>query len=231
MIHGENLTLSLNGTIVAAAKSCNLKFDQSLIEIASPVSGADTMYIPSKRGWSISTEGLCTTMVYMNSVLWNRSNQFSVAFFDADLKMVFNGDCYIKSIAISGAIGKIVTYSIDLQGSGSLAKSIIQKLSLVVGGYDIAKTDSQIARYKVYKTSNIRQFSLSKGEYFIKIVGNISSCYMLTASQFTEFSENGYCSYESEFSKNEFSLRLRSDSYIIFADYGIEIKVIVNPIA
>jgi len=229
MVHGENLTLSLNGTIVAAAKSCNLKFEQSLIEVASPVSGADTMYIPSKRGWSISTDGLCVTMEYMDSLLWKQSNKFSVAFFDADLKMVFRGDCYIKSMAISGSIGKIATYSIDLQGCGALSKDIIQKLSLVKGGYDIVWTNGLISYESVNRTSNIRQFSLDKGRYFIKIVGNISPCYILNEALFDRFVSGETIKYIAMIPK-EFSFYMGFKFYVMFADYGASINVIANPI-
>lgn len=230
MIHGENLTLSLNGTIIAAAKSCSLKFDQSLLEVASPVSGADTMYVPIKHGWSISTDGLCATMAYMNSLLWNRTTKYTIAFYDSGLRMTFTGDCYIKSIAISGSIGKIVTYSIELQGSGVLSNSM-QKLSLVKGGYDLVDNDADsIALRKVSRTSNVRQFSLSRGRYLIKIVGDIGPCYILPPEQYSKILSEGVCSYVSKSSNKEFSLYTGYDFYIMFADYGQGSRAIANPI-
>lgn len=230
MIHGENLTLSLNGTIIAAAKSCSLKFDQSLLEVASPVSGADMMYIPTKCGWSISTDGLCTTMEYMDSLLWKRTTKYTIAFCDSDLRMTFTGDCYIKSIAISGSIGKIVTYSIELQGSGVLSNNK-QKLSLVKGGYDLVDNGADsITLKQVSRTSSVRQFLLSKGKYLIKIVGNIGPCYILNSSGVSEILSEGNCPYVLKFSNKEFSLSLGYNFYIMFADYGIGIRAIANPI-
>lgn len=230
MIHGENLTLSLNGTIIAAAKSCSLKFEQSLLEVASPVSGADTMYVPTKHGWSISTDGLCATMAYMNSLLWNRTTKYTIAFCDSDLRMTFTGDCYIKSIAISGSIGKIVTYSIELQGSGVLSNNM-QKLSLVKGGYDLVDNGAEsIALKQVSRTSNVRQFLLSKGKYLIKIVGNIGPCYILNSSGVSEILSEGNCPYVLKFPNKEFSLSLGYSFYIMFADYGLGSRAIANPI-
>lgn len=230
MIHGENLTLSLNGTIIAAAKSCSLKFDQSLLEVASPVSGADMMYTPTKCGWSISTDGLCTTMKYMDSLLWKRTTKYTIAFCDSDLRMTFTGDCYIKSIAISGSIGKIVTYSIELQGSGVLSNNM-QKLSLVKGGYDLVDNGADsIALKQVSRTSNVRQFLLSKGKYLIKIVGNIGPCYILNSSGVSEILSKGNCPYVLKFSNKEFSLFFGYSFYIMFADYGLDSRAIANPI-
>ena len=104
MIHGENLTLSLNGTIVAAAKSCTLEFSQELIEVASPVSGADQQYIPGKRGWTVSTDGLCETMEYVGKLQAGLFLKYTLRFYDKDLSIYHSGSCYIKSLRVSGEI-------------------------------------------------------------------------------------------------------------------------------
>ena len=138
MIHGENLTLSLNGTIVAAAKSCTLEFSQELIEVASPISGADKQYIPGKRGWTVSTDGMCETMGYVGKLQAGLSQKYTLRFYDKDLSIYHSGSCYIKSLRVSGEIGKIVTYSVSLQGSGAMGDTSETLTS------DLALTDTYI---------------------------------------------------------------------------------------
>ena len=87
-----------------------------------------------------------------------------------------------------------------------------------------------IALKQVNRTSNVRQFLLSKGKYLIKIVGNIGPCYILNSSGVSEILSEGICPYVLKFSNKEFSLSLGYSFYIMFADYGLGSRAIANPI-
>ncbi len=177
MIHGENLTLSLNGTIVAAAKGCTLEFSQELIEVASPASGADKQYIPGKRGWTVSTDGMCETMGYVGQLQTGLSTKYTLRFYDKDLSICRSGSCYIKSLRVSGEMGKIVTYSVSLQGSGAI-RDVSETLTS-----ELALTDTYIKPLSMsYTVFQAEQDQSAKTWYIEVIIRSKNDILVITTS-------------------------------------------------
>ena len=67
-IKGDNLIISLNGTALAAAKTCTINVKGGQLPIATPNSGQWDEYIPAKKGWSISTGQFLLPGGYTNIV-------------------------------------------------------------------------------------------------------------------------------------------------------------------
>lgn len=207
MVHGENLILSLNGIIVATSKTCELEFSQELIEAASPVCGADREYVPGKRGWTISAEGLCQTMNYIGSLQADISTQYTVQFYDTDSQIYRKGKCYITSLHISGSIGKIVTYSVSLQGSGAFSGAIqtLHGKDIEVYQYDRELIiDSQYFEVETDTLNSfvIKMISVSVQStddiIFVTPETGISHCLWLDGNSMSSFFVNGYTQFTQE---------------------------------
>ena len=122
MIHGEDLILALDDVPCAASKECSLEISQQMIECSSPVSGRVSEYIPGKYSWTISTNGLCSTMEAVDTLsdAMREGTAMTMKFYDTDLKIYKTGTVYITSLSITGAKGSLCTYSASFQGSGVL---------------------------------------------------------------------------------------------------------------
>lgn len=207
MVHGENLILSLNGIIVATSKTCEIEFSQELIEAASPVCGADREYVPGKRGWTISAEGLCQTMNYVGSLQAGIFTPYTVQFYDTDSQIYRKGKCYITSLHVSGSIGKIVTYSVSLQGSGAFSGTIQTLHGKDVKAYQSNKeltTDSQYFEVTTGTLHNsvIKMMSLSVQStddiIFVTPEAGINHCLWVDGDSMSGFIVNGYTQFTQE---------------------------------
>lgn len=52
---GSDLIVTIDGSPIAAAKSCDIDVECDLIETASPSTGKFRTYIPARKGWKIDT--------------------------------------------------------------------------------------------------------------------------------------------------------------------------------
>lgn len=59
---GNNLIISLDGTAIAAAKSCNIERSVSTIETSSPMDGADRTYIVGRGTWKVTVNALVSNV-------------------------------------------------------------------------------------------------------------------------------------------------------------------------
>ena len=62
IIHGNNLIVSVGGTAVAAAKSCELNVAADTIEVASPNIGDWRSFIVGRKTWNVSVGYLLTPL-------------------------------------------------------------------------------------------------------------------------------------------------------------------------
>ncbi len=58
ILHGENLIIKVNGTAIAAAKSCTVSVESNLIPTSSPLDGGWTHVIAGRNSWSVRTNHL-----------------------------------------------------------------------------------------------------------------------------------------------------------------------------
>ena len=62
IIHGNNLIVSVGGTAIAAAKSCELNVAADTIEVASPSIGDWRAFIVGRKNWNVSVGYLLTPL-------------------------------------------------------------------------------------------------------------------------------------------------------------------------
>ena len=123
MIHGEDLILALNGTALAASKSCNLDKSQSFIDVSDPTDGRWEACVPQKLAWSLSSDCLLGTMdAYKTlNVAWKAGTALTVRFFDTEYNDNETGTVYIEKLSLSASKGNLAKMSVSLKGSGPLS--------------------------------------------------------------------------------------------------------------
>ena len=58
ILHGENLMISVDGSVLAASKSCNVDVDVDTIKVSSPTDGAWEHSIAGRKSWKVTTNHL-----------------------------------------------------------------------------------------------------------------------------------------------------------------------------
>jgi len=73
ILHGENLIIKIDGTAIAAAKSCAVQIDCEQTKVSSPTDGEWEHYKPGRKSWSVTTShlvtGLAQNVVMIGSVV------------------------------------------------------------------------------------------------------------------------------------------------------------------
>lgn len=124
MIHGENLILSINGTPLAASKSCSLSKSSSFIEVAPPTAGDWEAFVPSKKSWSMSSDCLLGTMDAYKTLdaAWKAGTALTIRFFNTEYDENETGTAYIDSLNLDASKGNLAKMSVSLKGSGPLVQ-------------------------------------------------------------------------------------------------------------
>jgi len=123
MIHGENLILAINGTALAASKTCSLSKSSSFIEVASPTDGAWESFVPTKKGWSMSSDCLLATMDAYKTLdaAWKAGTALTIRFFNTEYNENETGTVYIEKLSLSASKGNLAKMAVSLKGSGPLS--------------------------------------------------------------------------------------------------------------
>ena len=124
MIHGENLILSINGSPLAASKSCSLSKSSSFIEVAPPTAGDWEAFVPSKKAWSMSSDCLLGTMDAYKALdaAWKAGTALTIRFYDTEYNVNETGTAYIENLNLDAAKGSLAKMSVSLKGSGTLSE-------------------------------------------------------------------------------------------------------------
>ena len=122
MIHGRNLILALNGTPLAASKSCSMSKSSSFIEVAPPTAGDWEEYVPSKKGWKMSADCLLGTMAAYKTLdtAWKAGTALTMRFYNTEHNEDETGIVYIESLDLSASTDSLAKMSVSLRGSGAL---------------------------------------------------------------------------------------------------------------
>ena len=107
MILGDNLILAINGTPLAASKSCSISKSQSFIEVSSPTSGRWQSFVPKQLGWEISSDCLIGTMDAYKTLdaAWKNGTALTVRFYDREYNENETGTAYIDKLDLSASKG------------------------------------------------------------------------------------------------------------------------------
>lgn len=125
IIHGKNLIVKLNDETIAACKSCSIKMDGELIEVASPTSSVFKEFIPGRVTWSVSSSHLVTHGIMLSAAsLINKVVQLKFMFSENELHtadgVVMYGSAIINQCRIEATKGNLAQGSFTFQGTGEL---------------------------------------------------------------------------------------------------------------
>lgn len=121
---GKDLILTLDGTAIAASKSCKIAVSQSFIDVCSPTEARVLSKQPTTYDWSMSSDCLVATPAYADAILDMVTNgtRLLVQCYDLTLGLFRSGYAYVKNAEITGRVGSLMTLNISLVGSGALNK-------------------------------------------------------------------------------------------------------------
>ena len=144
MILGKNLILALNGTPMAAAKSCGLNIQQDFIDVCSPTEARVKRKVPTTYDWSMDSDCLMATTTYANQIIdmVTDGTELLVQFYDLQLGLYRTGYAYVSSCKITASTGSLAKMSISLVGSGALNKLNWDNLSYLLEA-DTPGTDTE----------------------------------------------------------------------------------------
>lgn len=156
MIHGENLILALSGTPLAASKSCSLSKSSSFIEVAPPTAGDWEEYVPSKKGWKMSSDCLLGTMEAYKTLdaAWKNGTALTMRFYNTEFNENETGTVYIENLDLTASTGNLAKMSVSLKGSGALSEYAGTSLT-------VTRTLQQTGKY--YKPSTSGSYSVITG--------------------------------------------------------------------
>ena len=179
MILGKDLVLALNGTPLAAARSCSLDCDQSFLQTAAPTDGRWENVTPQRLGWSMSADALIGSIEAYQTLkaAWRNGTALTMRFYNTDYALNETGTVYIERIHLEGNVGSLAKMSVSLKGSGPLS---------TYGGTELYPTE-------VYSEQDA-YYSNRGGSYaYISQNGATLECLTLTLAQRTwlKFAPNG----------------------------------------
>lgn len=130
MILGKDLTISLNGVIIAASKSCTFDMRQTLLSTSSPFAGVWKEYVQERKEWTLNADTLCSTMrqpADLTGILLH-GTAVEVCFRDPADDFRFEGTAYVESVSIGSRVKSLATFSLSLRGTGAI--SLRQKVEV-----------------------------------------------------------------------------------------------------
>jgi predicted secreted protein len=211
MILGEDLILALNGTPLAASKSCNLDKSQSFIDVSDPTDGRWEACVPQKLSWSISSDCLIATLDAYKTLnaAWKAGTALTVRFFDTEYNENETGTAYIDKLSLGATKGNLAKLSVSLRGSGPLSD---------YGGSNIPFTKELLQSGKYYHEIATNSYVAYTGEDG-KIYGG-----SITLSKRTKVRVTAY-GCDMFFSQSNGIIAKASDAQSILAtDYSIHIN-------
>ena len=121
---GKDLILTLDGTAIAASKSCKIAVSQSFIDVCSPTEARVLSKQPTTYDWSMSSDCLVATPAYADAILSmvTDGTRLLVQCYDLTLGLFRSGYAYVQNAEITGSVGSLMTLNISLVGSGALNK-------------------------------------------------------------------------------------------------------------
>ena len=116
IIHGRNLIVSVGGTAIAAAKSCDLEIDAETIETSDPNQGVFKTYLAGRKSWKVSC-GCLLLAIGSNAAMVGDTVSLTFGV-NGD---TMTGDAIVTSWKCSGAWGNLANGTFQFQGSGALS--------------------------------------------------------------------------------------------------------------
>ena len=120
------LTKDPDGTFmqIAFARRATISMSREMIEVASSTSGIYKEYLPLRIKWSASIDGLLSDKQEELYSLFEAGKALDISWQDGNqntpINFFYRGKAYIKSLVLTGNIHEMATFSVELQGTGTL---------------------------------------------------------------------------------------------------------------
>lgn len=120
MIHGRNLLIYANGTVVAAARTCRISMDVDIVEVSNP-SGRSKSYLAGRKGWTVSATQLVTNFHSRFEGLGTLLRlSFAVRSGGAMTDDRMTGQAFITRSEVTATVGSLTSGNFQFQGTGPL---------------------------------------------------------------------------------------------------------------
>ena len=120
------LTTDPNGTFkhIAFARRAIISMSRDMKEVASSTSGIYKEYRPLRIQWSASIDGLLSDAQAELYSVFEAGKAIDISWQDGNqntpINFLYRGKAYIKSLVLTGNIHEMATFSVELQGTGTL---------------------------------------------------------------------------------------------------------------
>lgn len=117
VIHGRDLIVSLNGTAIAAARSCDITVDDDMIEVTTPTSGRAKAYRAGRYGWTVDV----SCLVLSPNMVISNGQQLTFSCKEAGSTNYLTGTVIRKGSKMTGTVGNLAQGSYSFIGTGPLS--------------------------------------------------------------------------------------------------------------
>ena len=118
MLHGNNLIISYAGTVIAAAKSCEIDHSCEALERAATEYGNYRAYTEGRHTWKVTTNHLVKDAATM---LMQVGDESTISCIDRTNNTKLTGTAICTLCKVTATRGNIVQGSFEFTGSGPLS--------------------------------------------------------------------------------------------------------------
>ena len=121
VVHGKKLIITVGGSAIAGAKSCEINIQCDDIEVASATQGKWREFLAGRKDWSVTCGHLLPasgTPLKSSAAMVGTKVVLSI---QTDMTGdILTGSAIVKSWRASGAVGNLATGAFSFRGSGAL---------------------------------------------------------------------------------------------------------------
>lgn len=118
MITGNTIQVYLDGTAIAASRSCKIHHQCDTVETASASSNTDREYIPGRTDWTITTTWLVVSAAAMKSQMLRVRQFYNIRY--GDDSTYLSGRAICTEAEVTASWGSLVQGSFKFKGTGPL---------------------------------------------------------------------------------------------------------------
>lgn len=121
-IKGQDLLISLNDTVIAACKSCDIEADCDLLEVSSPSSSDYRTYRPGRKSWRVQVNHLIPTSGLGVLTVKNIGTSYTLKAYVRGNPSVdkIEGTAILKTARRTGTWGNLMQGQWSFVGSGDI---------------------------------------------------------------------------------------------------------------
>lgn len=126
-LKGHNLILTLSGSAIALAKTCELIVDLELVETSTPNTGTWKTYLAGQLGWKITTSGLLERLRDEGNNgktlldLMKARQPITINVTERGTTNKYSGTAFITSLRQVATVKQYAQYTVELTGTGALS--------------------------------------------------------------------------------------------------------------